>query len=361
MGEVKFSHLAVIIIIVCFVFSIGYWRGQESMMTLHSSNLLMAPNNDLERANYPSDLNWEIALTDPLTSALPPVLITANSNDVNDIAPEALNTDILGEIAPDASATELLDFLVTIANSDNQDNMQFFAKTMDRLRDAVTNDPIALQALLNSFLQADVEAKSPYYIISVLQGSGIANKKQIFENLAQQLAADGTIDSQQKLLNLVSSTGMQEKNMAITDLITEIALYSNIDTSNRLYALDLLMPYQLNENQKQTVVNDLKLSINTMNEDQKSYAIENMMRFSLNNERQQMANEFLNSNNDLSTRIAVLSSLHSGSLSPSGKLKTQLFEIAKDTSDPLSNHAKHALMNVFDITNDEYKTLNSGG
>ena len=70
-----------------------------------------------------------------------------------------------------------------------------------------------------------------------------------------------------------------------------------------------------------------------------------------------MADNYLNDQNDLATRVAVLSSLHSGTLKPSDKLRTRLFDIARNTNDPLSNHAKSVLMNVFDISNDEYQKL----
>ena len=97
-----------------------------------------------------------------------------------------------------------------------------------------------------------------------------------------------------------------------------------------------------------------------MEESQRSYAIENLMRFSEPANRETMAREFLSTRNDLSTRVAVLSSLHSGTLQPSSNLKDQLFTIASNTSDPLSSHAKHALMHVFDINKNEYEQLNSG-
>jgi hypothetical protein len=360
MNNLKFSHVALITVLLGLTFLIGFWQGQASILDLQSNNQLLLSTNRLSTQTDEQSVKDAISLPSPLqassslTSVLEPALI-----DEENSREAFINLSGLGELAPDASASELLDFLVAIASSDNPDDMQYFAKTMDKLRTAVSQNPQAIQVLLDKFMQADLEAKSPYYIISVLQGADIPNKQQVFETLAQQLATDSSSVSQEKLLHLISSTGLQERNTAITGMLTDIALYSNIDTDNRLHALDLLKPYQLMQSQKQTIVNDLKLAITSMDEDQKSYAIENMMRFSALDEREIMANEFLDVNNDLSTRIAVLSSLHSRTLTPSSSLKSQLFEIASNNTDPLSNHAKHALMNVFNITNDEYKVLNN--
>lgn len=363
-GNSKLSQLVTLCACVGLAFFLGFWRGQESILSLNiSSNIEISPSpldasvfgNSLSSnrndAGTAQSIGADVQLSEAQGSEAKPSLNAPLDSAANG---DEENIAVVG-LTGDASASELIDYLVQIATSDNPDDMQHFAKTMDQLRAAVKNDPNAVQALIEHFMGADAEAKSPYYIISVLQGADLPNREQVFANLAQRLAGQGNPLSQAKLLHLVSSTGLQDSFPEATNMVTDIALYADTDT--KLYALDLLMPYQLDANQKYVVLTDLKQSLNSLDEDQRSYAIEHIMRFSDASEREQMAKDYLSTVNDLNTRVAVLSSLHSGTLAPSDTLKTQLFAIARDSSDPLSRHAKHALMNVFDINNDEYQAL----
>ena len=357
----KKSHFAISVLFIAMVFLLGYWQGQESVLDLNSGqvvalNLIASKQNSNPNMALQSN-QQQVPLANTSNKETKRRLIeNENSSQANNVA----NNNILSQLSANATATELLEILIDIAGSENNEDMQYFSKIMDRLRVAVKEDPLAIQALLSRYLNADTEDKDPFYIISILQGADIPNREQIFIQLAQQLASEASQASQEKLLHLASSTGLQDKHSEVSNMITDIALYGNPNIQNKLYALDLLMPYQLNQNEKYTVVNDLKQALPNMSEDHKSYAIEHMMRFSNQNDRGQMAKTFLSTSNDLSTRIAVLSSLHSGTLSPSSNLKSQLFSIAQDKADPLNQHAKHALMNVFDISNDDYIKLNNG-
>jgi hypothetical protein len=367
MSPIKASHIALFSILLIAVFLLGFWGGQVSMLSVNDDQVVLNSPTVLGD-EFSSETSNKIASNDKdtLQSLTGQSETEANITDANTLADstQSINSNEISSrfeaLKNSPNANALLALLVDIASSENADDMQYFARTMDKLRQLVSEDPSAIQALLDNFVLADADDRSPYYVISVLQGADIPNRMQIFEGLAQQLLADSSNSSQEKFLHLVSSTGLQENNQTISNMLAEIALYSSMETSNRLYALDLLMPYQLDTGQKQTIVDDLKLNINSMEESQRSYAIENLMRFSEPANRETMAREFLSTRNDLSTRVAVLSSLHSGTLQPSSNLKDQLFTIASNTSDPLSSHAKHALMHVFDINKNEYEQLNSG-
>lgn len=359
--------MALLCILLIAVFLLGFWGGQVSVLNVNNDQVVLSPTPLLGNELSTETSNKFDNSRDGLQALTRESETKANIFDTNALAdstqsiPANAVSSRFEALSNSPNANALLSLLVDIASSENPDDMQYFARTMDKLRQLVSEDPTAIQALLDNFVLADADARSPYYVISVLQGADIPNRVQIFESLAQQLLADSSNSSQEKFLHLVSSTGLQENNQTISNMLAEIALYSSMETSNRLYALDLLMPYQLETGQKQSIVDDLKLNINSMEESQRSYAIENLMRFSEPENRETMAREFLNTSNDLSTRVAVLSSLHSGTLKPSSNLKEQLFTIASNASDPLSSHAKHALMHVFDISKSEYDQLNSDG
>ncbi len=263
--------------------------------------------------------------------------------------------------AQDADVMELLSFLLTISASNDPDDMELFSPALNLLKQSVKDNPENIQVLLDYFLMADADSRAPYYITSVLQGSNIPDKNFILNNLIQSLSIQGTQNANTKMLHLVASTGAHHDNPLVIQNIKNIAIYDNEINDNRLYALDLLMPFQLKEEEKFKVVNDFKSALETVNSEQKSYWIENIIRFSPKQERNQLASTYLESNNDFSTRVAILSTLHNGSVKPDGELKQQLFQIAQDPNDPLTRHAKDALLYVFDISNEEYQLLESGG
>ena len=176
-------------------------------------------------------------------------------------------------------------------------------------------------------------------------------------NLVQRLANIGSSQANEKMLQLISNTGLANKQPEVIEAVTNVALYSDSSDPNKLFALDLLMPYQLDISQKQKVVDDLRFALDNSSDDDKSYLVESMMRYSDKPQRQQLASTFLQAETDFATRVATLSSFHSGVLHANDALKAQLFSIALSNTDPLKEHAKHALMYAFEINNDEYQQL----
>ncbi len=257
----------------------------------------------------------------------------------------------------DASPIEWLEYLLAITSSDNPDDISYFAKTIDKLRQSVATDPESLQLLNEYFLSVDSDSKYAYYITSIIQGSDIPNKQLVINNLVQRLVSIGTDQANEKLLHLVSSTGAHVDNQNISQALIDIGLYSTNNTTNRLYALEILHPFQLNEGQKDKIVTELLLELPSSNNELKSYVIENIMKFSNTEQRQSLAQDFLATDKDFETRVAVLNSINNGTLQTSDELKKLLLNITKEPNDALNEHAKHALLYTFDITNEEYQAL----
>jgi len=251
----------------------------------------------------------------------------------------------------------LLEYLSLLTSSDNPENIDQFAVYMDKLRQSLKDSPENLQILLDHFVALPLDSKQAYYITSLLQSGPIANRESVLNQLVQRLSFEGTPTSNEKLLQLVSNIGFEAQQTEVVDAVMNIALYTEASDPNKLFALDLLMPYQLNTLEKQKVVDELRYALLNTEQKDKSYFVESIMRYSDANDRQNLANEFLQIENDFSARVAVISSVHSGILSPNDNLKSELFNIALNNNDPLQKHARNALLYAFDINNSEYQML----
>jgi len=358
----KFLIFVAFAVVTLSAFAGGYWLGTEK--TLRQLNTqIYAPStpNDLfeqkhtnsfgvKKQNRKNDTGLATTTTDSMQS----------DSQQNNQTLRQEETTVL-TLAKDASVIEMMEYLLMLGVSENADAVDQFGPTLDALREAVNKDPNNMQMLVDYFVDSDEASQAPYYITSVLQGADIQDKDLIINNMIGRLSTQGTSSANKKLLHLVSSTGAHHDNEQVINTLKNIALYSQTDDNNRTYALDLLMPYQLTSDEKSKVVNDLSFALTQAGSEEVSYMVENIIRFSDQEKRISLASSYLADTNDFSTRIAILSTMHNGSIKPNDTLKAALFDIAQNTSDPLSKHAKDTLMYVFEIDNNEYKRLRTGG
>lgn len=343
------------LIIIGFVgvFALGFWLGQESILSQEfkpiaikqstltnvqeqsSNTLFNSLNNAANESNaFTEDGEYDngnLNASDARSSLTPP------SDPANPIA--------------------LLEHLIALTNSENPKDIEQFSVYMDKLRDSLQDSPEHVQLLTNHFIDLPADSKQTYYIASLLQSASIANREEVLNQLVQRLAFDGTPQSNEKLLQLVSNIGVESSQTVIVEAVMNIALYADANDTNKLSALDLLMPYQLDSAQKLKVVDELRYALNNTEQEDKSYLVESIMRYSSAEERQNLASDLLLEENDFSTRVAIISSVHSGVLSPSSSLKESLFNIALNNNDALQAHARNALLYAFDINNSEYQLL----
>lgn len=361
----KFTLLFIIAFVALCAFTAGYWLGTEKTLTqLNSQKMKSSKNANFLKSQ--SELGPDnIKRKAKVDSS--DVLLNNSDNDINETNDEQINRKEISEqsdslvLAKDAGVIEMMEFLLLLGLNENADDIDQFGPTLDLLRKAVVENPDNMQILVDYFVDSDETSLAPYYITSVLQGSGIQDKNLIINNMVSRLAAQGTQNANKKLLHLVSSTGAHHDNEQIIDALKNIALYSQANDNNRTYALDLLMPYQLSKDEKSKVVNELSFALVQAPSEEISYMVENIIRFSEQENRTNLATNFLADTNDFSTRVAILSTMHNGSVKPNESLKAKLFEIAQNPNDPLSKHAKDTLMYVFELDNIEYKRLRNGG
>lgn len=354
----KTSLLFIIAVVALCAFSAGYWLGTEKT--------LMQLKVKIDESVL-SEAGVEVRSGHNSKYATKQSIEGNNDALINNVDTEEMVTSEVEEkstlltLAKNASVIEMMEFLLLIGMSENVDNVKQFGPTLDALQKAVSEDADSMQILIDYFVDSDAASQAPYYFTSVFQGANIEDKSLIIKNMVNRLSVQGTSNANKKLLHLVSNTGAHHDNDQIIDTLKNIALYSQSDDSNRTYALDLLMPYQLSNDEKSKVVNDLTFALEQAPSEEVSFMVENIIRFSDKTKRIALASNYLADTNGFSTRVAILSTLHNGSIKPNDTLKATLFDIARNPNDPLSKHAKDTLMYVFEIDNNEYIRLRSGG
>lgn len=361
----KTSLLFILAFVALCAFAAGYWLGTEKTLrrlNTHIVESMTITNGDAKNiadASILREKQTQVNRNKPALNNVDIELNGTNKEDLRQTERKVLSTTLT--LKEGASVIEKMEYLLLIGLSENDDDIDQFGPTLDSLKQLVAEDPDQMQILIDYFVDSDATTQAPYYFTSVLQGVDIQDKDLIINNMVNRLSAQGTHNANKKLLHLVSSTGAHHDNEQIIDSLKNIALYSQADDNNRTYALELLMPYQLSNDEKSKVVNDLSFALEQAPSEEVSYMVENIIRFSDKDDRIKLASNYLADTNDFSTRVAILSTLHNGSIKPNDTLKGTLFDIAENTNDPLSKHAKDTLMYVFEIDNNEYKRLRSGG
>lgn len=345
--------------IALFAFSFGYWWGSQQAFT-HPGPPLKDLSSENQQTSLSSDNGSKFEFTiNKFNLDIPP---ENNSDDQHSIDTED-TSDLLPsnlKLAPNASINEMLTFLSLISASDNKEDIKQIGPTLELLITAVSEDPNNLQMLADFYVYSD-DSATPFSISHILQNANIQDLDIVINNMVERLSAQGTSIADQKLLHLVSNNSDFQDNEQIIYALKNIALYKQTDNINKIYALDLLPTYQFDSEEKSKIVSDLTFALEQSPSEEVSYMIENIVRFSDRENRTKLASDYLNGANPISVRIAILSTMHTGAVKPNEILKATLFNIAQNTNDPLSNHARDTLVHVFEIDKNEYKQLQNGG
>ncbi|WP_371193232.1 hypothetical protein [Glaciecola sp. SC05] len=251
----------------------------------------------------------------------------------------------------------MFDELMSLSEPADDDEVAAFSRAIDQLRTALADSPTQLAILVEHMQTLSFDSKEFHYITAILQGLPDQKGYASLENAALRLSQQEDLQSRQQFLHLVSSTYTATENPEILSALVNIALYSQADEEAKLEALDLVMPFQITSVEKSQILSTLYGMLENPDTENRSTLANHTLRFSSNDEREVIANRFIKPENDLELRYSILDGLHAGTVPRSAQIKEQLFTIARDSSDPLSDQAKHALMYVFDITNQEYQQL----
>lgn len=251
----------------------------------------------------------------------------------------------------------MFDELLSLSNATSDEEIRAFSQAIDQLRNALSDSPTQL-AILTEYMQSlDVESVAFRYITAIMQGLPDNKGQAAMQSVALRLSQQGDVQSQQQFLHLVSNSYESTENPEILAALVDIALYSEASPDTKLQALDLVMPFQITNVEKQQILSHINTMIDSAVAGDKGALLNHAFRFSSHDEREIMANQYIDAENDMELRYSVLDGLHAGSVPRSQQIKERLFTIVQDPSDPLNQQAAHALMYVFDISNDEYQLI----
>jgi hypothetical protein len=341
-------------------FYAGYQVGQKQS----SPNALEAvesPNTSSQQSPNETDLPhaWTMLPSNAdnnngfTTSSLLPIIEAEDDSESDDtsLVEEPFQWRDPGDII------SMFNQLIELSEPKTDEDMRLFSQAIDLFRAALANSPTQV-AIIAEYLQTlTFGSKEFHYITSLLQGLPEQKGLVAIENLALQLSQRSDSASIQQFLHLVSNAQNSADNPEILGSLVNIAIYSAEPTETKIEALDMVMPFQISEVERQQILSGLNSLLEQSENTEKGALLNHKMRFSERQQRQEIAMSLISNDNDLELRYTVIDGLHSGNIPRSSALKEQLFSIATDPNDPLRQQAKHALMYSFDINNQEYQRL----
>lgn len=275
-----------------------------------------------------------------------PVIAQGSSTDNDNISDSAIIN------VAEHQLNQAFDNKDNIATRNATDARQRYANLRNTLQDnpALIQDTVAKLAGLSS------EDPEFNLLISAIQSTSSKEAEQALLELAEQYALNNDLNSQSKFIALLSSTSSNIKSPLLVQGLFDIAATKPIDSNTKVAALNLLQPYQLTDFERQQIVNDLEHSIIELQASEAEILLSQLMRFSPNTQRSDIASNMLSNNPD-SIRLAVFDNIRSGSIPVNDTLKQQLLEIAHNASDPLRFEAQNTLITGFDLSHQEYALL----
>ena len=247
--------------------------------------------------------------------------------------------------------------LITLSLPNTDKDVRSFGQAIDQLRAVLADSPAQLSIIIEHMQTLDPNSREFNYVTAVLQALPEQKGLQALERAALQASQRFDSASRQQFLHLVANTHNAADNPEILNSLVDIALYSDEASSTKLNALDLVMPFQVGSIERQQILSGLNGMLEDSEFDNKNAVVSHVLRFSNQEQRSTLASKYIGSSNDDELRYSILDGLHSGTVPRSDNIKQELLFIAQDPQDPMRDQAKHALMYVFDISNEEYRQI----
>ncbi|WP_395343682.1 hypothetical protein PN836_003915 [Ningiella sp. W23] len=368
---IKFRILLLVAALIGLAFFLGYRFGFSEAKLEHSLTSLALSQHKNQDASagdtqLPFTHPWLAAPSSDELAKSPPSNVDTN-NDQSEPQLDDVNDDMDAVFEFDEyqwqntnDIVAMFNELMTQAEPTTDEGYALFSQMIDQFRTALADSPEQLNTLLTYMMTLEFESRDFHYITSIVQGLTDGVGQTAMQNTALQLAQRSDQASQQQFLHLVSSTYQSSDDPEILNALVGLALYSDADTYTKLHALDLVMPFQVNNTERQQILSGLNTMLDEAPSEGKSAILSNVLRFSSSQQRENLARTMISRNNDIDVRYSILDNIHTGVIPKSADLKNELMNIAVNTDDPMQEQAKHALMYVFDISNEEYQRINQG-
>ena len=302
---------------------------------LSPENLALSPDKSIQQSSASQQLNQGLGEYDGQTNS---AFSSDNEQVIN------IDNDIVG----------LFSELISLQQTST--DYKLYGSKIDEIRKRLINNPTEIAIISEHFETLETDSNESYLIVSILQGLPNQQGIEALTSLAVQSLDYSTEKGNQQFLEIVGRTGLS--NESITEGLKNIALYGELD-SQRLYALDMLMPFQLSQNENQTVREQLtQMQLDTDDQAQANYLFGQTLRFSDSQSRTELAlNTLKDDNTDLQRKSIILDFIELGQIDKTQSTKETLLTLAKTKGHPLQQNAVKVLVGSFDINQQEYQEL----
>ncbi|GBL02779.1 hypothetical protein KUL10_00520 [Glaciecola sp. KUL10] len=334
-----------VVIALCLSFYLGYKLGVSDSKPRLSTNTISTSNSDTHESALGITQTHEVA-TDALDT--PANALETNALEVDELIETQNNTNISNDIV------DLFSELISLQHSSS--DYRLYGSKIDEIRQRLIDNPTDIAIISEHFETLATDSNESYVIVSILQGLPDKQGVNALTQLALQSLDYSNEKGNQQFLEIVGRTGLT--NESITNGLKNIALYGEL-SEQRLYALDMLMPFQLTQNENQAVLAQLS-QMQLSNEDQgkANYLFGQTLRFSDSQSRTELAlNTLQDDSIDINRQSIVLDFIELGQIEKSQATKETLFALARSQGHPLQENAIKVLVSSFDINQEEYQEL----
>ncbi len=238
---------------------------------------------------------------------------------------------------------------------------EIIATQFDVLKQFLIENPENVRELASELDRQSVNSESFDDLLSILGTLPSELTDPTFLSMAEQYQYASTYDgsSQKRFLTALSNISTPAESEALVRSLVDIVLFEETETTDRLTALRLVNPGQLQESEKNSVAKELNQLINNANEQDSVRLLPHLIRFSDKNRRTEIASNFLSISHVESTRHEILNSISSGTIPANDDVKAMLFKMAETPEDALSQAAAETLKHAFELNHEEYSRLRS--
>ena len=238
---------------------------------------------------------------------------------------------------------------------------EIVATQFDVLKQFLIENPENVSELVSELDSQSINGESFDDLLSILSTLPPELTDPNFLSMAEQYQYAGPYDgsSQKRFLTALSNISTPIESETMVRSLVEIVLFEETDTTDRLTALRLVNPSQLQNSEKSSVAKELSQLINNSNEQDSVRLLPHLIRFSDKKSRTEIASNFLSISHSEPSRHEILNSINSGTIPANDTVKAVLFKMAETPEDALSQDAAETLKHSFELSHEEYSRLKS--
>lgn len=233
-----------------------------------------------------------------------------------------------------------------------------YGKKIDDIRQILVSSSADLAVLVEYFEELPIDSQASYMLVSIIMGLPQEISHPAMQRIMQTALLNDDPNNAANFVELAARTGL--KSTEIINSLKNIAIFGS-QNEQTLRALDMLMPYDLNNTENQQIRERLRAAVDSSELSERPYYFSQLLRFSTASEREQLAlDAFTKTDNNKDIQSIIMDSIQVGTLDRTIELKEALYRIAKQDQHDLQKQAIYTLLYRFDLSQEEYRDISEG-